>query len=147
MSHAFSKNHLHVIFSTRERRKIIPKEVQPQLWSYMTGICRNQKMVPVAVGGIEDHAHLLFHLPPTLTLSKAIGLIKANSSKWMNEHGRGFAWQEGYGAFAVSASKLDAVAKYIRNQEKHHQKISFEDEFLALLKKHGVAFDLKYVFG
>jgi putative transposase len=147
MSHAFTKNHLHVVFSTKERRRSISKEVQPQLWSYMAGICKNQKMVPLAVGGIEDHVHLLFHLPPTLTLSKAISLIKANSSKWMNEHGRGFAWQEGYGAFGVSESNLGAVAKYIRNQEKHHAKISFEDEFLALLKKHGIEFDLKYVFG
>lgn len=147
MSHAFSKNHLHVVFSTKERRRSISKEFQPQLWSYMAGICKNQKMVPLAVGGIEDHVHLLFHLPPTLTLSKAISLIKANSSKWMNEHGRGFAWQEGYGAFGVSESNLDSVARYIRNQEEHHAKISFEDEFLALLKKHGIEFDLKYVFG
>ncbi len=104
-------------------------------------------MVPVAVGGIEDHVHLLFHLPPTLTLSKAISIIKANSSKWMNEHGRGFAWQEGYGAFNVSASKVDTVAEYIRNQREHHAKMSFEDEFLALLKKHGIEFDMKCVFG
>ncbi len=147
MSHAFTRSHVHVVFSTKDRRKIISKDVQPQLWSYIAGICRNQKMVPVAVGGIEDHVHLLFHLPPTLTLSKAISLLKANSSKWINEHGRGFAWQEGYGAFNVSASNLDRVAEYIRNQEKHHQKISFEDEFLVLLKKHGIEFDPKYVFG
>ncbi len=147
MSHAFTKSHVHVVFSTKGRRKLISEGVQPQLWSYMAGICRNQKMVSVAVGGIEDHVHLLFHLPPTLTLSKAISLIKANSSKWMNEHGRGFGWQEGYGAFNVSASNVDSVAEYIRNQREHHAKISFEDEFLALLKKHGIDFDSKYVFG
>jgi REP element-mobilizing transposase RayT len=88
MSHAFTKNHLHVVFSTKGRLKIIAPEIQARLWSYMTGICRNHKMISVAVGGIEDHTHLLFHLPPVLTLSKAIGLIKANSSKWMNEHER-----------------------------------------------------------
>jgi REP element-mobilizing transposase RayT len=104
-------------------------------------------MICVAVGGIEDHAHLLFHLPPVLTLSKAIGLIKANSSKWMNEHERGFSWQEGYAAFSVSASNLDAVARYIRNQKQHHAKISFEDELLILLRKHEIEFDPKYVFG
>src|SRR5262245_45121854 len=86
MSHAFTKNHLHVIFSTKGRRKIIPREMQPQLWSYMSGICRNHNVVSVAIGGFDNHTHLLFHLPPTLLLCKAISLIKANSSRWMNEH-------------------------------------------------------------
>jgi len=113
----------------------------------MAGICRHQKIIPVAIGGIENHAHLLFHLPPTLTLAKAINLIKANSSKWMNENGRSFAWQEGYGAFNVSVSSLETVAKYVRNQRWHHRKMTFEDEFLALLKKHRIEYDLKYVFG
>ena len=147
MSHTFTQNHIHAVFSTKDRRKIIPVDFQAEFWSYIAGICRNQKMVSVAVGGVEDHAHVLFHLPPTLTLSKAIGTIKANSSKWMNEQGRRFAWQEGYGAFSVSASNLRAVASYIRNQQKHHQKMTFEDEFMTLLKKHGIAFDPKYVFG
>jgi len=147
MSHAFTKNHLHIIFSTKERRKSITKQVQPELWSYMAGICKNQKMVPVAINGIEDHVHLLFHLPSTLTLSKAISLLKANSSKWMNENGRNFSWQEGYGAFSVSESNLEKVAQYIRNQKSHHKRMTFEDEFLGLLKKHKIEFDPKYVFG
>lgn len=146
MSHTFTQNHIHAVFSTKDRLKTIPVDFQPKLWSYIAGICRNQKMVPVAVGGVEDHAHLLFHLPPTLTLSKALSLVKANSSKWMNEHGRNFAWQEGYGAFSVSASNLRLVASYIRNQQKHHQRMGFEDEFLSLLKKHGITFDPKSVF-
>ncbi len=147
MPHAFTKNHQHVVFSTKGRRKIISSEIQPRLWSYMTGICRNHGMVSVAVGGIDDHAHLLFHLPPTITLSKAISMIKANSSKWMNEHERGFAWQEGYASFSVSESNLEAVAKYIRNQRQHHRRMTFEEEYLALLKKHRIDFDPKYVFG
>src|SRR5215813_11257443 len=113
MSHTFTKNHLHVVFSTKERRKSISDEVQPHLWSYIAGICRNQKIVSLAIGGVEDHVHLLFHLPGTLTLSRAITLTKANSSKWMNEQGRDFAWQEGYGAFSVSASNLEKVAQYV----------------------------------
>ncbi len=147
MSHTFTQNHQHVVFSTKERRKTISPDVQPELWSYLTGICRNQKMVPVAVGGIDDHVHLLFHLPPTMALSKALSLLKANSSKWMNEHGRNFAWQEGFSAFAVSASNLQVVANYIRNQPLHHKKMSFEDELLALLRKHKIDFDPKCVFG
>jgi putative transposase len=147
MSHTLTQSHVHVVFSTKNRLKTIPAKIQPELWSYIAGICRNRKMIPVAIGGIEDHAHLLFHLPPTLTLSKAVNLIKANSSRWMNEHGRNFAWQEGYGAFNVSVSNLEAVAKYVRNQRWHHRKMTFEEEFLALLKKHRIEYDPKYVFG
>jgi putative transposase len=147
VSHTFAKNHLHVVFSTKERRKSIPKDIQPRLWSYMAGICKHQQMAAIAIGGMDDHSHVLFHLPQTLTLSKAIQTLKANSSKWMNEQGMRFAWQEGYGAFGVSVSNTPAVVDYIRNQENHHHKISFEDEYLALLKKHGIQFDPKYVFG
>jgi len=104
-------------------------------------------MAAIAIGGMDDHAHILFHLPQTLTLSKAVQLLKSNSSKWMNEHGIKFAWQEGYADFSVSVSNTPVVADYICNQEEHHRKISFQDEYLALLKKHGVEFDQKYVFG
>jgi REP element-mobilizing transposase RayT len=113
----------------------------------MAGICRNQKMISVSIGGVEDHVHLLFHLSATLTLSRAITLLKANSSKWMNEHGRNFAWQEGYAAFSVSASNLERVALYIRHQKEHHTKMSFEDEFLTFLRKNRMEFDPQYVFG
>jgi putative transposase len=147
MSHTFTKNHLHVVFSTKERRKTIAEDVQPSLWSYMAGICRNQKMISIAINGVDDHVHLLFHLSPTLTLSKAISLLKANSSKWMNEHGRSFAWQEGYSAFSVSVSNLEKVASYIRSQKEHHRKMTFEAEYLELLRKHNIDFDPQDVFG
>jgi hypothetical protein len=89
----------------------------------------------LANGGMEDHAHLLVQLPATLALAKAVQLLKGGSSKWVGEHGREFSWQEGYGAFSVSKSNINAVVKYIANQEMHHRKITFEDEFIALLKK------------
>jgi len=146
MPHTFSKNYIHVVFSTKNRYKIIPKNMQARLWAYMASIGRNHGMVISEIGGIEDHVHLLFHLPPRLALERAVTLFKSNSSKWMNKSGKKFAWQEGYGAFSVSASNLAAVVKYIQNQERHHQKISFENEFLALLKKHGVNFDPNHVF-
>jgi putative transposase len=101
----------------------------------------------VATNGMADHAHVLFHLPPNITLAKAVSALKANSSRWLNERKIKFAWQEGYAAFSVSASNLPVVAKYIRNQREHHKKISFETEFITLLKKHGVAFDPKYALG
>jgi REP element-mobilizing transposase RayT len=104
-------------------------------------------MIALAVGGTQDHVHLLFHLPPSLALAKAVLLLKSNSSKWMGELGREFSWQEGYGAFSVSSSNLNAVMRYIQNQEAHHRKISFEEEFRAILKRHGVEYEPKYMFG
>jgi hypothetical protein len=84
--------------------------MQPEMWAYLAGVCRNEKMVSVAIGGVADHVHLLFHLPPMVSLSKAISVLKSNSSRWMNERGIKFAWQEGYGAFSVSASNLATEA-------------------------------------
>jgi putative transposase len=147
MPHSFVQNYVHVVFSTKEREKLLSKPMQPKLWPYMAGVARNHDFLVLANGGMEDHVHLLLQLPPTLALAKAIALIKANSSRWIGEHGIRFAWQEGYGAFSVSASKRGVVEKYIANQEKHHRGMTFEREFLGLLKKHGIEFDPKYVFG
>ena len=147
MSHTYAQNHLHVVFSTKERLKLIEKPMQPRLWSYMAGIARSHDFLVIANGGMEDHVHLLLQIPPALALAKAVALLKANASKWMNEHGRRFSWQEGYGVFSVSASNLDAVVRYIDNQERHHRKMTFEDEFIGLLKRHKIEFDPKYVFG
>ena len=146
MSHTYSQNYLHVVFSTKERRKLIAPSMQPKLWAYMAGIARNHDFLVLANGGIDDHVHLLIHLPPVLALAKAVSLLKSNSSSWMSEHGMNFAWQEGYGAFSVSASNLATVERYIANQEKHHRRRTFEDEFIAMLKKHQIPFDPKYVF-
>jgi putative transposase len=147
MSHTYSQNHVHVVFSTKERRKAIPREYLERLWAYMGGICKREEIFIHAIGGMEDHIHLLLQIPPSLALANAVLLLKSNSSKWMNEEGHRFAWQRGYGAFSVSASNLNAVVRYIQNQERHHKKMSFEEEFVALLKRHGVSFDPKYVFG
>ena len=147
MSHSYVQNHLHVVFSTKHREKLIAKTMQRKLWSYMAGIARNHDFLVIASGGMEDHVHLLILLPPILTLAKAINFLKTNSSSWMSEHGTKFAWQEGYGAFAVCKSKIEAVVRYINEQERHHRKRSFEDEFISLLKKHGIDYDPRYVFG
>lgn len=146
MPHTFTKHHFHIVFSTKGRRKLIAKSIQPQLWSYTVGICRNVGIVALAVGGIEDHIHLLVELQPNMAVAKAVNLLKSNSSRWMGQQGAQFAWQEGYSSFAVSASNIPVVKKYVLNQEAHHRKISFQDELLILLRKHGVAFDSKEVF-
>ena len=147
MAHSFSRNHIHLIFSTKERRKTINKELQPPLWAYLAGICRNFEMIALMVGGTQNHVHLLFHLPPKLALAKAVQLLKSNSSKWMSDQVREFSWQEGYGAFSVSSSNIESVTRYIQNQEAHHRKIGFDEEFRAILTKHGIEYDPAHLFG
>jgi REP element-mobilizing transposase RayT len=103
----------------------------------MAGICKNYAIVAFAIGGMEDHVHLLWRLPPTLTLAKALSVVKANSSRWMKEHRSRFDWQVGYGAFSVSKSNLATVTRYIRDQKIHHRKMTFEEEYRALFRLHG----------
>jgi len=147
MSHTYARNVIHVVFSTKDRQKIIQPELQPRLWAYIAGICQKLGAFVFAVGGTEDHLHLLIQVPPSLPTAKAILTIKSNSSRWAHDEGHKFAWQQGYGAFSVSSSIIPAVIRYIQNQAAHHKKMDFEAEFVALLKKHGIAFDQKYVFG
>jgi len=147
MPHTYAQNAIHVVFSTKDRAKLLPKDFQPRLWSYAAGICKKEGIFVHAIGGTDDHVHLLIQIPPSLALAKAVGTVKSNSSRWATEEGFPFAWQQGYAAFSVSASNLPAVVRYIQNQEAHHKKMTFETEFLALLKKHGVDYDPKFVFG
>ena len=150
MSHTYSSNRIHVIFSTKERQKSISDELQPKLWAYMAGIARNQDFEAMIIGGVKDHVHALLLLPPSMPLSKAIQFLKGSSSKWVNEAGvagNRFSWQEGYGAFSVSASQTPDVVRYIENQAAHHAHKSFEDEFLEFLTKYGVVFDPAHVLG
>jgi putative transposase len=147
MPHSYSKNIQHIVFSTKNREKLIPKSLQPKLWAYSAGICRNHGIIPVEIGGIDNHIHLLIQIPAAMSLAKAVSTIKSNSSRWISEQKTSFAWQEGYAAFSVSASASDTVVRYIKNQESHHRKMNFEEELLALLKKHNVDFDAQHIFG
>ena len=147
MSHTFTKNHQHLVFSTAGRHKSIDKKFQPKLWAYIAGICKNHGIFVRAIGGTEDHVHILIELPPMIAVAKAVLTIKSNSSRWANEIGRKFSWQKGYAAFSVSASNLGAVEHYVNNQETHHKKIGYEDELLVLLRKHGIEFDPGLAFG
>ena len=147
MPHSYAQNVVHVIFSTKDRRRLLSKEFQPKLWAYIAGVCKNHQVHVDAIGGTNDHIHLLIRIPAAVSVANAVLTIKSNSSKWVNEQGRRFSWQEGYAAFSVSASLVPRVARYINTQEAHHKRMTFDTEFIALLKKHGVKFDPSFVFG
>lgn len=141
---------IHYVFSTKNREKLIEREIQPRLWAYMGGIARQNKMVAQAIGGTTDHVHLLITLPTTLSISKAIQLIKAGSSKWIHEEFPGmssFSWQAGYGAFSVSVGKVPQIKDYISRQEEHHRFKPFEEEYIEFLKMSGIEFDERYIYG
>ena len=150
MSHTYSSNRIHAIFSTKGREKRLSSELQPELWAYMAGIAHNLRFDAIKIGGAKDHVHALLLLPPVISLAKAVQMLKGSSSHWLNETGKAgadFAWQEGYAAFSVSASQTGHVVNYIVNQPTHHAKRSFQEEFLAFLEKNGVDYDPKYVWG
>jgi putative transposase len=132
----------HCVFSTKKRLPSIPGEIKTRLWSYVGGIARTNDMKALAVGGMRDHLHVLLSLPPTTSIAKAIQLIKAGSSKWMHGQGaKGFEWQVGYGAFTIGISQIPGTVNYIRNQEKHHAKRSFAEEWKIFMKRHGLSED------
>ena len=148
-SMSYVSSYFHCIFSTKERNRLITPELRERLWPFMGGIARQNKMKAVEIGGVEDHVHLLLSLPSTLPISKALQLIKGGSSKWIYEtfpEHRLFAWQEEYGAFSVSVSQLDKTIAYIKGQEEHHRRLTFQEEFLALLKRHHIEYDERYLW-
>ena len=147
MSHTYSANVLHCVFSTKHRAPLIVEDRREKLWAYFLGIARNMNLRVLAIGGVSDHLHVLLALPPTRNLAKVMCDLKANSSRWMNETGASFAWQEGYAAFSVSPSRIAAVQHYIHHQKEHHDKRSFEEEFVALLKGAGIAYEPEHVLG
>jgi REP element-mobilizing transposase RayT len=146
---SYISSYFHCVFSTKERRPLINPELRDRLWPFLGGIARQNKIKAIEVGGVEDHVHILLSLPSTMAISKALQLIKGGSSKWIHEtfpEQRGFAWQEEYGAFSVSVSQLDKTIAYIKRQPEHHRKMTFQEEFLALLKKHRIEYDERYLW-
>ena len=146
---SYVSSYFHCVFSTKERRPLITPVLAERLWPFLGGIARNNQMKAIEIGGVEDHVHLLISLPSTLAIAKAMQLIKGGSSKWIHEtfpEHRLFAWQEKYGAFSVSVSQLDNIIAYIKGQETHHKRMSFQDEFLELLKKHRIEYDERYLW-
>lgn len=143
MSHRYASILVHCVFSTKNRQPVIPESMKTKLWAYMGGIARTNKFKALAIGGMPDHIHALLSIPATIAVAKALQLVKGGSSKWMNDHlpRRSFAWQDSYGAFSIGISQVEGTIRYINNQEKHHARTSFRDEFKRFLKAHGMEED------
>lgn len=139
---------IHSVFSTKNREPFISTELCEKLFPYICGIARNNGFKIICVGGTENHIHVLFSLNSTSSIAKAVQLIKGGSSKWIHDtfptH-KLFAWQEGYGAFSINISMLNQTREYIKNQKKHHEKVSFRDEYIDFLRKNNIPFDEKYL--
>ena len=128
---------------------MIMPELQPRLFQYIGGIARENKIKLLAAGGVDDHVHLLISMPSTISISKAMQLLKGGSSKWIHEtfpEHRLFEWQEGYGAFSIGVGDVERTVNYINNQAEHHGKIDFKAEFRAFLRKHDIEYDERYIF-
>ena len=139
---------VHLIFSTKNRVPLLQSaQLRSEVHAYLTATLQGQDCEPVQVGGVADHAHLLFGLSRTISLAELVKNLKTSSTKMIREKGHhGFSWQTGYGAFSVSESNKNAVIDYIINQEIHHRKMTFQEEIRALLKKHSMRFDERYIW-
>jgi REP element-mobilizing transposase RayT len=149
MANTYSQINIHCVFAVKNRENIIIKNFRDNLHRYMSGILKNDHAYPLAIGGWKDHMHVFFELPVTLPVSKLMQMLKASSSKWINDNklvkGK-FQWQEGYGAFSYSRSQRDTVINYIMNQEAHHRVKTFREEYLELLERFKISYDEKYLF-
>ena len=148
MGHTYSSIFHHLVWSTKERLPIIKPTYRMRLYDYIGGIIKTEQGKMLTIGGTSDHIHLLVLIAPKDSISDLVRRIKSNSSKFINKNipNLKFAWQEGYGVFSVSASKTTIVKNYINNQETHHKKYSFKDEFIKLLEKHNIEYDEQYLF-
>jgi len=148
--HTYSSLHIHVIFSTKDRRPVIHDDVRGRLYSYMAGVARQEFGRALRVGGTDNHLHGLLSLRTDVSVAEAMRKWKSLSSRWIHQASPGsgaFAWQAGYGAFAVSLSKVSSVVAYIDGQAERHKTMTFEEEFIALLERHGIEYDVRYVWG
>ena len=141
---------MHTIFSTKNRRNIIDQDIEHKLYKYLSGILKNIDCTPIKIGGNSNHIHILNTFPRIISVSKMIGTIKKDSSKWIKTQGdkyNNFHWQNGYGVFSVSQSQFSRISKYIAKQRDHHQKMSFQQEYREFLKNYNVDYNEKYVWG
>jgi len=149
MANTFSQIYIQTVFAVSSRLSLIRPEFKEDLYKYISGIVRNNGQKLISINGMSDHIHILIGLKPAMALADLVRDIKADSSNFINKKKwvRGkFSWQEGYGAFSYGHSQLDTIIRYIENQEKHHKRRSFRDEYLTWLKRYEIAFEDKYVF-
>jgi putative transposase len=148
MPQSLSKVLVHLIFSTKHREPWIRLEMRPRLHAYLVGILDHLKSSSLQTGGVADHVHILCSLGRTISQAELVEEVKKSSSKWMKADGGvpGFSWQAGYGAFSIGQSQTDTVIRYIQNQEKHHRKVTFQEEFRKFLERYKVAYDERYVW-
>ena len=150
MANTYTSLYYHLVFSTKNRVPLIRPEIETRVWEFIGGIARHHKMTALQIGGIEDHIHALVMAPPTIAPYEIAKYLKGESSLWVKQTFDDlpdFGWQDGYGAFTVSKSKLAEVIAYIQNQRLHHQAKSFEDEYRELFDLHGVEYDERYLLG
>jgi len=149
MADTFSSLNVHCVFSTKNREPLLLGEIKERFWAFMGGIAKQNEIKPLCIGGVADHVHLLLSLPTTVSVAKAMQLIKGGSSAWAHETFSSlqrFAWQSGYGAFTVSISPIAETITYIQNQVEHHRLRSFQEEYVSFLKKHGIGFEERYLW-
>lgn len=150
MPHSFTSLFVHIIFSTKDRAPELTPELSGRLFAYMGGIVRERRGQPLIINGPADHVHLLLSAPATESVADLLRVVKTNSSRWVHEQfpaRKRFGWQAGYAAFTVSNSQKDQVKRYIATQQEHHRKVSFQEEFLAFLRKHGLEPDARDLWG
>lgn len=146
---SFIRVYIHYVFSTKNREPFIVPDLEAKLWAYMGGVARKNNMVALIINGTEDHAHVLLSLPSTITIAKAIQVVKGGSSHWVHQtfpEFQDFEWQKGYGAFSVSHFDLNKTIDYIKNQKIHHANRSFKEEYLDLLKEHELDYEVRYLW-
>ena len=149
MAGTFTNLLYHIVFSTKHRQPLITSSLQDELYKYMGGIIRGEGGTLLEIGGVPDHVHLVTRFKADTSVSRMLQLLKANLSKWANERSdqsSRFSWQTGYAAFSVSESQVVAVREYVRRQEEHHRRRTFQEEFIALLRKHEIEWDERFIW-
>ena len=150
MANTYTCLFYHIVFSTKNRDAWIAQEYEERIWNYLGGIAKENDALTIRIGGVSDHVHLVVRTPPTIAPSELVKAIKGGSSRWIHETFpklSAFAWQDGFGAFTVSKSKVPEVVEYIAGQRDHHRTRTFQEEYRALLQKHETEFDERYVWG